>query len=531
MFKARAAGLVALLFAMTKPAFADPPRDIDALVNRAMQLSGVPGMAVATVEHGQVTLARGYGIRRLGGADPVDADTIFEIGSVSKAFTAAALAVLVDRGQINWDDPVIDHIPGFQMYDSWVTREITVLDLLVHRSGLGLGEGDLLFFPRTTLTREEAVRRLRYLRPATSFRYRYAYDNVLYVAAGQLIEDVSGHPWEEFVRDNLFVPAGMRTATSSLAAWRATVNRAWLHGRRNGPIIGTGDQRPLDTGAPGEYGSEVSTPVAPAGGIAASANDMARWVQIQLAGGAIPGGSARLFSEASSQAMWRPVVNIPISLYPGAVARATPQFLSYALGWEISDYRGHRIVSHSGAAAGSLSLVVLIPDLDVGFVILQNSEDTEARLALQYELLDHYLQQPEYDWAGAWSAVARAQRQAAVEAVRSATTKRAAVGPSLPLGRYAGDYVDAWYGAMSITQAEGRLVMDFKHSPGMIGDLEHWQYDTFRVTWRDPLAEPAYVTFALGPDAKVERISMRAASPIADFSWDYQDLDFRPASK
>jgi CubicO group peptidase (beta-lactamase class C family) len=238
MFNARATGLTALLFFMAMPAFADPPRDIDALVSRAMQLSGVPGMAVAIVEHGQVTLARGYGVRRLGSADSVDADTIFEIGSVSKAFTAAALAVLVDRGKIRWDDPVINHIPGFQMYDPWVTREITVLDLLVHRSGLGAGEGDLLFFPRTTLSRNEAVRRLRYLRPAASFRYAYAYDNILYVAAGQLIEDVSGRPWEEFVRDNLLVPAGMRTATSSLTAWRTTVNRAWPHGRRNGPIIG-----------------------------------------------------------------------------------------------------------------------------------------------------------------------------------------------------------------------------------------------------------------------------------------------------
>jgi hypothetical protein len=164
-------------------------------------------------------------------------------------------------------------------------------------------------------------------------------------------------------------------------------------------------------------------------------------------------------------------------------------------------------------------------------VILENCESDETRMALQYELLDHYLQQPEYDWAGAWSALAQEQRQATVEAVQSATTTRAAVGPSLPLDRYAGDYADTWYGAMSITEVEGRLVMDFKHSPGMVGDLEHWQYDTFRVTWRDPLIEPAYVTFALGPGGEVQRISMRAVSPRADFSWDYPDLDFRPARK
>ena len=195
------------------------------------------------VEHGQVTLARGYGVRRLGEDAPVDADTIFQLGSVGKAFTTAALAVLVDRGQIAWDDPVTRHIPWFQMYDPWVTREMTVLDLLVHRSGLGLGAGDLMFVPRSTLSRAETVRRLRYIRPATSFRSGYAYDNVLYVVAGQLIEEVSGKSWERFMREEVLVPAGMRTATSDRVERRGTPNRAWPHARRDGPMHGMGTQQ------------------------------------------------------------------------------------------------------------------------------------------------------------------------------------------------------------------------------------------------------------------------------------------------
>ena len=267
---------------------ADPPAGFDARVEQIRTAVGVPGLAVAIVEDGKVTLARGYGVRRLGEDAPVDADTIFQLGSVGKAFTTAALAVLVDRGQIAWDDPVTKHIPWFQMYDPWVTREMTVVDLLVHRSGLGLGAGDLMFVPRSTLTRAETVRRLRYIRPATSFRSGYAYDNVLYAVAGQLIEEVSGKTWERFMREDVLVPAGMRTATSDRVERRRTPNRAWPHARRDGPMHGMGTQKPLDDSGQAEFDPELGANAAPAGGVAASANDMGRWIAIQLARGALP---------------------------------------------------------------------------------------------------------------------------------------------------------------------------------------------------------------------------------------------------
>jgi CubicO group peptidase (beta-lactamase class C family) len=216
---ARSAAALAA-FCLAGVARADPPPGFDARVEQLRTQVGVPGIAVAIVESGKPTLARGYGVRKLGDAAPVDADTIFQLGSVGKAFTTAALAVLVDRGKIAWDDPVTKHIPWFQMHDPWVTREMTVVDLLVHRSGLGLGAGDLLFVPRSTLSRAETVRRLRYIRPATSFRSGYAYDNVLYAVAGQLIEEVSGKSWERFMREDVLQPAGMRTATSDRGARR-----------------------------------------------------------------------------------------------------------------------------------------------------------------------------------------------------------------------------------------------------------------------------------------------------------------------
>lgn len=510
-------------------ALADPPTGFDARVEEIRAAVGVPGIAVAIVERGKLTLARGYGVRRLGDEAAVDADTIFQLGSVSKAFTTAALAVLVDRGAIAWDDPVTEHIPWFQLHDPWVTREMTVVDLLVHRSGLGLGAGDLLFVPRSTLSRAETVRRLRHIRPATSFRSGYAYDNVLYVVAGQLIEEVTGKSWERFVREDVLVPAGMRTATSDRVARRSTRDRAWPHARRDGPMHGMGTQQPLDDSGQAEFDPELGENAAPAGGVAASANDMGRWIAIQLARGALPEDSGRLFSESASRQMWTPRVHLPIIPSPGPTAAATPQWSGYALGWIERDYRGRRLLTHGGAVFGAQALVVLVPDREVGFAVMINCEDGEAAQGIAYELLDHYLEQPRYDWAAAWQEVVRQRDERALALLKQQTNAPARVGPSLPLERYAGEFADAWYGPISIAHRDGRLTMDFRQTPGMSGELRHWQYDTFRVDWRDSLIEPAYVTFALKADGSIDRVGMRAVSPLADFSFDYHDLDLRPA--
>jgi CubicO group peptidase (beta-lactamase class C family) len=527
----RAAAFVAAAWGLAGASLAAPPAKLDARVEQIRTAVGVPGISVAIVENGRVTLARGYGSRKLGENAPVDADTIFQLGSVGKAFTTAALAVLVDRGRISWDDPVTRHVPWFQMYDPWVTREMTVLDLLVHRSGLGLGAGDLMFVPRSTLTRAETVRRLRYIRPATSFRSAYAYDNVLYVVAGQLIEEVSGKTWERFVREDVLVPAGMRTATSDRAERRRTDNRAWPHARRDGPMHGMGTQQALDDSGQAELDPELGANAAPAGGVAASAHDMGRWIQVQLARGALPEGTGRLFSEAASRQMWTPRVHLPISPAPGPVAASTPQFNAYALGWNERDYRGHRLLMHTGAVFGAQAVIILIPERNVGFSVAINCEDGEAALGIAYELLDHYLGQPRYDWAAAWQEVVRVRDEKAVAVLKQQTSAPVRAGPSLPLERYAGTFADAWYGEAAITHADGRLTMDFKQTPGMTGALTHWQYDTFRVDWRDPLIEPAYVTFALKADGAIDRVGMKAVSPLADFSFDYQDLDFRPLAQ
>ena len=221
---------------------------------------------------------------------------------------------------------------------------------------------------------------------------------------------------------------------------------------------------------------------------------------------------------------------VPISRSPGPTAAATPQFNAYALGWSERDYRGHRIMTHTGAVFGAQAIIILIPEREVGLSVAINCEDGEAALGIAYELLDHYLGLPAYDWGAAWQQFVKKRDEGAVALLKQQTKAPAAVGPSLALERYAGDYADAWYGPIAIAQRDGRLTLDFQQTPGMTGELEHWQYDTFKAEWRDPLIEPAYVTFALDADGAVARISLRAVSPLADFSFDYQDLLFAPVS-
>ncbi|HEX3897334.1 MAG TPA: serine hydrolase [Rudaea sp.] len=503
-------------------AFAAPPENFEKRADSVRQAAGVPGMAIAIVEDDKVTFAQGFGVRKLGSPDRVDADTIFPTGSTGKAFTVADLAILIEQGKLSWDDKVIDRLPGFQMYDPWVTREMTIRDLLVHRSGLGLGAGDLMFVPRTNLSRAESVKRLRYIKPATSFRSAYAYDNVLYMVTGQLIEAVSGETWEQFTANHLLKVAGMLHSTSDEDARFSNPDRAYPHARMNGGLRGAGDQEVLDER------DELGRNAAPAGGLTVSANDMARWLRIQLAAGKLPDSDAHLFSADSQKVMWSPLVIMPTGHQPDAFKAIEPQFNLYALGWDVRDYRGAKIIWHGGAVFGFLTAVVLIPEKHVAFSIESNSEDGEVILGLMYELLDHYLNVPSNDWPEKFQAFKAEKVTGALKAAKAAASKPAKVGPSLPLERYAGTYHDAWYGDIVVSLVDKKLAIDFKSTPRMSGALDHYQYDSFITKFTDKSIEPAYVNFSLDADGNVDRVTMKAVSPIADFSYDYQDLLFTP---
>ena len=513
--------LVGILMATT--AVAAPPAGFEQRVEQLRKAFGTPGVTITIVESGQVTLAKGWGVRDITTNTPVDADTIFFTGSTGKAFTNAALATLVDQGKIKWDDKVIDHMPDFRMWDPWVTREMTIRDLLVHRSGLGLGQGDLLFLPNSTLSRKETVRRIRYLKPATSFRSDYAYDNILYMAAGQLIEEVSGQTWERYLHDHVFAPLGMNHSTDTDAEYQANPNHARPHSHNDGPIHGLGTQEALDENA------TIAQNSAPAGGLAISANDMGKWLLTQLGRGKIPASDKRLFSEAQSEVMWTPLVIQPVPHYPAEFAVAQPHYNLYALGWDRTDYRGAHLVTHDGAVFGSQATVALMPEKNVGIFVATNSEDGEIVRGLAYELLDHYLGLPQNHWPEKWHEFKLARLNAAAKQVQTAQATPAKVGPSLSLDRYVGDYTDPWYGTIKVRQSGKGLNIEFPHSTGMEGPLTHYQYDTFKTNPTLNWVEPAYVSFSIDANGKVDRVTMKPVSPAADFSWDYQDLLFTPA--
>jgi CubicO group peptidase (beta-lactamase class C family) len=494
--------------------------DFDGVVEDARRAFDVPGIAVAIVQDGKVLVARGYGVRRLGDPAPVTGQSLFRIASNTKAFTAAALAMLVDEGRIRWDDPVVQHMPAFQMYDPYVTREMTVRDLLVHRSGLGLGAGDLMFFPPSDLTREEIIRRLRFVKPASSFRSRYAYDNLLYLVAGQLIPAVTGKSWDDFVRERILVPLGMTSTTVSTRALRAAPDVAVPHSRAGGKLEPIGDED-VDNNAP-------------AGSISSSAADLAKWMILQLGRGAYPGG--RLFSETRSKEMWSPQTILPIEdLPPGAppeLAAVQPNFNTYGLGWILRDYRGRKIVFHTGGLAGYVSRVTLVPELKLGVAVLTNQEAGGAFTAVTWSILDQYLGAPPSDWVTLVAALEERQAaEARAEVAKAAGSRNAASRPSLPLAGYAGRYRDPWYGDVLIREQGGKLAISFTHSPQLNGSLEHWQYDTFVARWTARyMNADAYVTFSLKPNGAIDQVKMAPVSPLTDFSFDFQDLLLAPVA-
>ncbi len=490
---------------------APPLDDLDAYVSRSMQVFDVPGLSVAVVKDGKVLLAKGYGLRKIGEPARVDENTLFGIGSNTKAFTSAALATLVDEGKISWDDRVFERLSDFQMYDPYVSHEMTICDMLTHRSGMGLGEGDLLIWPHTTFTRDEIIHRLRFMKPASSFRSKYAYDNLMYIAAGQIIPAVTGRTWEAYIRERILTPLAMNTTTLSTDDLKPGMNFAAPHSRVDGKL------QPIDF--------HNLDNAAPAGSVNSSAAEMAKWIQLQLNRGKLPGRETRIFSEQQSRAMWSAQTILPIHDSRGPLAALQPEFAAYGFGWALRDYRGRKLIGHTGGVSGFVSRVMLVPEENLGVVILTNAEEDGAFDAILFHILDHYLGAPPTDWVAAFKEDEAQEQQKAAELVKQRQTSRDADSkPSLPLLKYAGTYKDAWLGTVSIKSENGSLVFRLDHTPSAIADLQHWQQDTFQAHWRDRTIEDAFLTFALAPDGSIDHFTMLPVSPLADFSFDYQDL-------
>lgn len=507
--------LVFLLFVAVLVAVAQPA-DLDAWVGRTIQTFEVPGIAVAIVKDGKTVVSKGYGVRKLGSPAPVDEHTLFGIASNTKAFTATALAMLVDQGKVKWDDPVSTYLPNFAMYDPWVSRELTVRDLLCHRSGLGLGAGDLLFWPDTDITRDQVVAATRYIRPASSFRSHYAYNNLMFVIAGEVIHAITGKPYENFIRERIFQPLGMTETRITQIGLSEDENVA-AHHSRGWRLEGT------------------LTPIPPtrdetwaaAAGIKSNLVDLTKWVSAHL------NGSNRVWSERAEWDLQSPqtIINIPRNVSVSALSALRPDFSAYGLGFQLRDYKGRKIVSHGGALTGMLTTIYMMPEEKLGIVVLTNQEESGAMSSIVWHVIEHYLGQAQQDWIAAFDNTRKKtltdakKNEEELAAARSRSSR-----PSLALSSYAGEYRDAWYGKANLQAEQGKLVLRMTHTPTMTADLQHWQYDTFRAIFRDKTVPDAFVTFTLDPKGKVTEMQMEAVSSLADFSFDYQDLLFRPSS-
>ena len=499
-----------------------PAFDLERDVTSALKLFDVPGIAIAIVKDGKVVTTQGFGVRKIGEPAAVDAKTLFEVASNSKGFTAAALAMLVDDGKLAWDDPVTKHLPGFQMHDSYVTGAMTIRDLLTHRSGLGLGAGDLLWWPTTTFTTDEIIEKLRYIRPATSFRNSYAYDNLLYIVAGKIIADKAGKSWGEAMHERILAPLGMTATTTSLLENAGNPDVATAHSKINGKIAAV-KSMPV----PNAVGAV---------GINTNAEDIAKWMMVLLDEGRIAGVTdkdgkeARLISEKQARELWTAQTPIKIPEPKPALAATKPNFSAYGLGFQLRDYKGMKVAMHGGALQGFYSRVLMVPEAKLGVAIMTNAENGGSMTALQWRILDHYLQAAPSDWLALVAKVEQEQHAEEVKKQGNASSARAAKSqPSLPLAAYDGEYEDAWYGKVVIKPEGKKHILSFTRTPDLTGELEHWQHDTFIVRWKERnFNADAYVTFSLNPDGSIDRVKMAPVSAETDFSYDFQDLSLVP---
>ena len=485
---------IALLSIVALPAAAQNGqpdlRGLDAYFAKAAKDWDVPGLAIGIVHKGQLVFARTYGVRDVGTKEPVDTQTIFAIASTTKAITAAALGMLVDEGKVRWDDPVTKHLPSFQMYDPWVTREVTVRDLITHRGGLPNADE---LWTHGDNSRSEVIRRIRFIKPTYSFRGGYVYHNVMYTVAGAVIEAASGMTWDDFVRQRIFQPIGMTRSVTTLAEAMTKTNRAEPHERQNDSLKVSGNS--------------FSDGIGPAGSVWASVGDMTRWVKFLLDTGKVNGRA--LLTPQTWSDLFRPA-----TILPPWNDRSTPQlrlskphFRSYALGWYQQDYRGRQVDFHTGTLTGMSAINGLIREEGIGVYIISNTE-AEIRHPLMFKVFDTFLGAPARDWSGEMLAMRRADRARDSTTARPQNQRVEGTKPSLALERYAGTFADpdSLYPTISITSENGAL--RYRLSSKQAGTLEHWQFDTFRVVWDDWWRGRSTITFTVGPNGAADRLDI-----------------------
>lgn len=466
---------------------------LERYIAQALRDWDIPGAAIAVVKDDRVVFAEGFGTREIGKDLPVDEWTLFAIGSVTKSFTAAAIALLADEGKLKLDDAASKHLAELAFSESHLTREITVRDLLSHRSGL----------PRASLVLmnrfepAETVRRLRFMKPAAGLRAQFHYSNQGYVALGEIIERVTDDDWTSIVEDRFFGPLGMNSSTTSFEALSEADNAATPHAKIEGQLR-TVPLRNLDN-------------TGPAGAIGSNAIELAEWLKLHLAGGTRTG--KELLKPQTVREMHAPQTIIPVSPVAEKLYRST-HFAAYGMGWFMRDYRGRKVIEHGGNVDGMTAQVGMLPDERLGFVMLTNLDATRLPTALMYRVFDAWTAAPERDWSGDFLRLSREAAREEEDARKAAEAARKTdTAPSAPLEQFAGTYRSEVYGEADITFEDDELILSF--GEGITARLEHWQDDTFKAVWTDPMIKAPLITFAVKEGRRVEQLRI---PEVGDFT-------------
>lgn len=460
-----------------------PLQGLNEYVLKAMEEWEIPGIAIAVVKDDKIFFIKGYGIRKLGESERIDEHTLFGIASNSKAFTAATVGILVERGELKWDDKVTDYLKGFQLYDPYVTRELTVRDLLTHRSGLS--RGDQLWW-RTEYSREEVLHRVRFLKPSWSFRSKYGYQNIMFLAAGEVVAAASGMSWDGFIDRNIFEPLNMKMTHTKIEDLRTFDNVASSHAYIKDEVKWIPDYSVNNIG--------------PAGSINSNAIEMSRWLRMHLGWGVFEGDT--ILSKKTIKEMQSPQTVVPIDSLT-EVTFPTTHFSAYGLGFRLLDYHGRKIVRHGGAINGYRSEVVIVPEENLGLIVLSNRSRNTLVNALTYRIMDSFFGVPARDWSSIYKERADSSKARAKAREKKKEDERIrGTSPSHKPDGYAGKYTNEMFGEMKISVEGGSPVIRYRKA--FVGDLRHWHHDTFQIIWRNELFGKTYCTFSLDSDGKVK---------------------------
>ena len=461
-------------------------KEFDTYIEKARAEWQVPGLAVAVVKDGKVIFSRGYGVRELGTANKIDSQTIFACASTSKAMTAVCMGILVDERKVKWDDAVIKYLPDFQLYDPYVTRELKIRDLFTHNSGVG--NTDFLWGVMN-VSSDEVLNKMRYVEPSYSMRASFIYQNIFYLAAGKIIEKISGQKWEDFIQARIFQPLGMTRAFATLTAAK-DVNHSKPHYLVNGTI------KTIE--------ATNADHIGPAGSVNASIDDMSKWMICMIDSSKYAGG--RLLKATTWKEMFKPQVIVPANQFYPTMQLTQPNWTTYGLGWFQHDYKGKKINFHTGSLAGEVAINAQLPESKLGIYVFGNYDHAEIRHALMYKAFDVFALGGNRDWSAEFLTLYKGIQAKSDKEEKDFEAKRIAnTNPTKPIEEYAGKYSHPLYGEVEIIASDTKLICTANNY--LKATLSHWHYDTFRGGYEKDWHGNALASFTLGATGKVEKVN------------------------